>query len=181
LRYALPLRHSVYRERESDDGGELQGAHFPQDIILTSVRWYVVYPLSDRHVEELMEERGVAVDHATLQRWVVKYSPQLEAALHRHKRPVWVSWRMDETYMKVKGQWRYLYHAVDKHGHTIDFLLTEQRDETAALRFLAESPHRQGQLPLHGFLSKLCDRAGDSAALPRETCYKVYQDGSRGL
>ena len=68
-----------------------KGAHFPQDIILTSVRWYVAYPLSYRHVEELMEERGVSVDHATIQRWVVKYSPQLEEAFHRRTRPVWVS------------------------------------------------------------------------------------------
>jgi transposase-like protein len=121
-----------------------KGAHFPQDIILTGVRWYVAYPLSYRHVEELMEERGVSVDHATLQRWVVKYSLQLEEAFHRRKRPVWVSWRMDETYIKVKGQWRYLYRAVDKHGQTIDFLLTEQRDETAALRFLKKAIGRNG-------------------------------------
>ena len=121
-----------------------KGAHFPQDIILTSVRWYVAYPLSYRHVEELMEERGVSVDHATIQRWVVKYSPQLEEAFHRRKRPVWVSWRMDETYIKVKGQWRYLYRAVDKHGQTIDFLLTEQRDEAAALRFLKKAIGRHG-------------------------------------
>ena len=80
-----------------------KGAHFPQDIILMGVRWYVAYPLSYRHVEELLEERGVPVDHATIQRWVVKYSPQLEEAFHRRKRPVWVSWRMDETYIKIKG------------------------------------------------------------------------------
>jgi len=116
-----------------------KGAHFPKDIILMGVRWYVAYPLSYRHVEELMEERGVPVDHATIQRWVVKYSPLLEAALHRRKRPVWVSWRMDETYIKVKGQWYYLYRAVDKHGQTIDFLLTKQRDEEAALRFLKKA------------------------------------------
>ena len=85
-----------------------KGAHFPKDIILTGVRWYVAYPLSTRHVEELMEERGVEVDHSTINRWVIKYSPQLEEAFHRRKRPVWVSWRMDETYIKVKGEWRYL-------------------------------------------------------------------------
>jgi transposase-like protein len=68
-----------------------KGAHFPQDIILMGVRWYVAYPLSYRHVEELMEERGVPVDHATIQRWVVKYSPLLEAAFHRRKRSVWLS------------------------------------------------------------------------------------------
>jgi len=121
-----------------------KGAHFPTDIILMGVRWYVAYPLSYRHVEELLEERGVPIDHATIQRWIVKYSPQLEAAFHRRKRPVWVSWRMDETYIKVKGQWFYLYRAVDKTGQTIDFLLTAQRDEEAALRFLKKAIRRHG-------------------------------------
>jgi putative transposase len=121
-----------------------KGAHFPQDIILMGVRWYVAYPLSYRHVEELMEERGVPVDHATIQRWVVKYSSQLEEAFHRRKRPVGRSWRMDETYIRVKGEWRYLYRAVDKTGQTIDFLLTEHRDTEAALRFLTQAIHRHG-------------------------------------
>src|SRR6267143_3946829 len=116
-----------------------KGAHFPPDIILMGVRWYVAYPLSYRHVEELLEERGVPIDHATIQRWVVKYSPLLEEAFHRRKRSVWVNWRMDETCSKVKGQWYYLYRAVDKTGQTIDFLLTEQRDEEAALRFLKKA------------------------------------------
>jgi putative transposase len=121
-----------------------KGAHFPPDIILMGVRWYVAYPLSYRHVEELLEERGVPIDHATIQRGVVKYSPQLEEAFHRRKRPVWVSWRMDETYIKVKGQWYYLYRAVDKTGQTIDFLLTAQRDEHAAKRFLIRATRRHG-------------------------------------
>ena len=121
-----------------------KGAHFPQDIILMGVRWYVAYPLSYRHVEELMEERGVSVDHATIQRWVVKYSSQLEEAVHRGKRPVGHSWRLDETYIRVKGEWRYLYRAVDKTGQTIDFLLTEHRDTEAALRFLTQAIHRHG-------------------------------------
>jgi len=121
-----------------------KGAHFPPDIILMGVRWYVAYPLSTRHVEELMLERGVHVDHSTINRWVVKYSPLLEEAFHRRKLPVYVSWRMDETYIKVKGQWRYLYRAVDKHGQTIDFLLTEERDEQAAKRFLTKAIRRHG-------------------------------------
>jgi hypothetical protein len=88
-----------------------KGAHFVKDIILTCVRWYMAYPLSYRQVEELMQERGVSVDHATINRWVLKYSPQLDQAFHRRKRPVWVSWRMDETYIRVKGAWYYLYRA----------------------------------------------------------------------
>jgi putative transposase len=121
-----------------------KGAHFPQDIILTGIRWYVAYPLSTRHVEELMEERGVEVDHSTINRWVIKYSPQLGEVFHRRKRPVGRRWRMDETYIRVKGQWRYLYRAVDKSGQTIDFLLTEHRDKEAALRFLKKAIRRHG-------------------------------------
>jgi putative transposase len=121
-----------------------KGVHFVKDIILTCVRWYVAYPLSYRQVEELMQEGDVSVNHATINRGVLKYSPQLEQAFHRRKRPVRMSWRMDETFTKVKGQWRYLYRAVDKHGQTIDFLLTEQRDEQAATRFLTKAIRRHG-------------------------------------
>jgi putative transposase len=130
--------------REATMAISFKGAHFPPEVILMGVRWYVAYPLSTRHVEELMEERGVEVDHATINRWVIKYSPQLEHAFHRRKRPVCVSWRMDETYIKVKGEWRYLYRAVDKQGQTIDFLLTEHRDKEAALRFLQKAIRRHG-------------------------------------
>jgi len=91
-----------------------------------------------------MAERGVEVDHSTINRWIIKYSPQLEEAFHRRKRAVWISWRMDEMYIKVKGQWRYLYRVVDKHGQTIDFLLTEHRDTEAALRFLKKAIRRHG-------------------------------------
>jgi transposase-like protein len=121
-----------------------EGAHFPPEIILTGVRWYVAYPLRTRHVEELMQERGVSVDHATINRWVIKYSPQLEGAFHRRKRPAGSSWRMDETYIRIKGEWRYLYRAVDKQGQTIDFLLTEHRDTEAALWFLKKAIRRNG-------------------------------------
>ncbi|ETX03481.1 MAG: integrase (plasmid) [Candidatus Entotheonella factor] len=124
-----------------------KGAHFPPAVILMGVRWYLAYPLSTRHVEELMEERGVSVDHSTVNRWVVKYSPQLEAEFHRRKRSVWTSWRMDETYLKVKGKWVYLYRAVDKYGKTIDFLLTENRDEKAARKFLNKAIGRLGGVP----------------------------------
>src|SRR6266850_3475264 len=138
-----PITQGEHRGGETMDVS-FKGAHFPQDIILTGVRWYVAYPLSTRHVEELMEERGVEVDHSTSNRWVIKYSPQLEEAFHRRKRLVGRSWRMDETYIRVKGEWRYLYRAVDKQGQTIDFLLTEHRDTEAALRFLKKAIHRHG-------------------------------------
>jgi putative transposase len=121
-----------------------KGAHFAREIILTCVRWYVAYPLSYRQLEEMLQERGVIVDHSTINRWVLKYSLPLEAAFHRCKRPVWLSWRMDETYIRIRGHWRYLYRAVDKAGQTIDFLLTEQRDEWAATRFLTKAIRRHG-------------------------------------
>jgi putative transposase len=114
---------------------------------MTGLARYPAYTASDHAthpVEELMEERGVEVDHSTMNRWVITYSPPLEEAFQRRKRAVWVSWRMDETYIKVKGQWRYLYRAVDKHGQTIDFLLTEHRDKEAALRFLKKAIRRNG-------------------------------------
>ena len=121
-----------------------KGAHFPPDVILMVVRWYVAHPVSYRHVEERLEERGVPIDHATIQRWVVQYSPLLEEAFHRRKQPVWVSWRVDETSIQVKGQWRALYRAVDQHGQTIDFLLTKERDKRAAKRFLTKAIRRHG-------------------------------------
>jgi putative transposase len=91
-----------------------------------------------------MEERGVAVDHATIPRGVVPYSPQLAEAFHRRQRPVWVSWRMDETSSKIKGPWYDLYGAVDTPGQTMDFLRTEQRDAQAAKRFLTKAIRRHG-------------------------------------
>jgi transposase-like protein len=103
------------------------------------VRWYVAYPISHRQLEEMMAERGVEVDHATLNRWVVKYVPLLEAEFRARKHPVGSSWRMDETYVKLKGSWKYLYRAVDKAGATVDFLLTAKRDRKAALRFLRKA------------------------------------------
>ena len=86
----------------------------------------------------MMQARGVAADHAGINRWVLKYSPQLEEALHRRKRPVSMSWHVDETSIRVCGQWCYLYHAVDKTGQIIDFLLTGQRGEWSAMRFLTK-------------------------------------------
>ena len=121
-----------------------KGAHFPTDVLLTCVRWYVAYPLSTRHVEELMEERGVSVDHATINCRVVQLSPQREEACHRRKQPVWISWRLDETDIRVKGAWRYVYRAGDKHGQTIDLLLAEQRGERAAKPFLSKALRRHG-------------------------------------
>jgi transposase-like protein len=122
-----------------------KGRHFQHDMILQSVRWYLAYSLSYRDIEELMHERGFSVDHSTLNRWVLHYSPQLDAAFRRKKNRVGKRWRMDETYIKVKGQWKYYYRAVDKQGQTIDFLLTATRDKKAALRFLRKAINENGK------------------------------------
>ena len=112
-----------------------KGMRFPIDVILVCIRWYAAYPLSYRHLEEMMQERGVFVDHSSINRWAIRFLPLLEKVFRKHKRPVGGSWRMDETYIKVNGVWKYLYRAVDKEGKTVDFLLTAQRDKAAAVRF----------------------------------------------
>jgi len=118
---------------------KFSGRHFPKDVILTTLRWDLRYKLSYRDVEELIGERGLKVDHSTVNRWVIKYAPLLAAVARRHKRAVGLSWRLDETYIKVAGGWKYYYRAVDKEGDTIDFLLTAKRDKLAATRFLRQA------------------------------------------
>jgi transposase-like protein len=102
----------------------LKRLHYPLEVMLVCVRWYAAYPLSFRHLEEMMQERGVFVDHSTVHRWALKSLPVMALIFHRRKCPVGKSWRMDETYIKVAGHWKYLYRAVDKSGDTVDFLLT---------------------------------------------------------
>ena len=89
-----------------------KGSQFEREISLWGVRWYVAYPISYRQLEELMGERGVAVEHSTLNRWVIKYAPEIEKQFRHRQQPVGKSWRKDETYVRVKGQWKYLYRAV---------------------------------------------------------------------
>ncbi|CDL86739.1 IS6 family transposase [Xenorhabdus cabanillasii] len=119
--------------------------HYPTDIMAQCVRWYLAYALSLRNLEEMMVERGIDVDHSTLHRWVTRLVPLLDNAFRRHKRPVGRRWRMDETYIKIKGQWKYLYRAVDTGGQTIDFLLTANRDAAAALRFFRKAIRHHGE------------------------------------
>ena len=118
---------------------KFKGRHFQKDLILMAVRWKLAYPLSYRNIEELMAERGATLDHSTVQKWVVYYSPKLESEFRIRKKPIGKSWRMDETYIKVSAKWCYLYQAVDKEGKTIDFILSKLRDCPAALKFFNKS------------------------------------------
>jgi transposase-like protein len=117
---------------------------FPKEIILVCIRWYAAYSLSYRNLEEMMEERGVFVDHSSVSRWAIRFLPLLEKIFRKHKRPVGLSWRMDETYIKVNGHWKYLYRAVDKEGDTIDFLLRAKRDKPAAMAFFKKAMRANG-------------------------------------
>lgn len=112
--------------------------HFLPEIILLCVRWYLRYPLSYRNLEEMMIERGLSVDHTTIYRWVMAYSPEINKRCRAHLRSTNDSWKVDETYLKVKGKNRYLYRAIDSKGNTLDFLLTANTDENAAKRFLSK-------------------------------------------
>ena len=121
-----------------------KGMRFPIKVILVCIRWYVAYPLSYRRLEEMMEERVVSVNHSSINRWAIRFLPLVEKMARKHKRPVGGSWRMDETYIKVKGVWKYLYRAVDKEGKTVDFLLTAKRDMAAAKRFFDKAMGANG-------------------------------------
>ena len=118
---------------------DFKGTHFPKSVILHAVFFYVRYPVSYRDLQEILAERGVCVDHATLNRWVVRYSPQIATQAQMRKRPTASSWRVDETYIKVRGKWTYLYRTVDRDGQTLDFMLSERRDLAAARRFFKKA------------------------------------------
>ena len=115
------------------------GRQFSKLIILQCARWYLRYPLSYRQIEEMMMERGVEVDHTTIYRWVQKYSLEFDRRIRWHSRAHGVSWKVDETYIRVKGKWKYLYRAINSQGHTIDFMLSYTRDTKAAIRFLTKA------------------------------------------
>ena len=121
-----------------------KGCHFPSEIILETIRYYHAYKLSYREIEEIQCERGVQIDHATIHRWVIKFTPVLEHNLRYKKKPVSRSWRMDETYIKIKGTWFYYYRAVDKFGDVIDYYLSLKRDEQSAKAFLNKAIAQNG-------------------------------------
>lgn len=116
-----------------------KGRHFDREVIVLCVRWYLSYKLSARDLVQMMGERGVALAHTTILRWVQRFVPEFEKRWSQYARRVGGSWRCDETYIKVKGRWTYLYRAVDKHGRTVDFLLSECRDIAAAKQFFRKA------------------------------------------
>ena len=124
--------------------GTFKGRHFTSEVILWALRWYLAFPISYRDLSAMLADRGVTVDHTTLFRWVQAYAATLERRVRAHLRPCTGSWRVDETYIKIKGIWTYLYRAVDSRGQTIDFLLSVRRDAAAAKCFLRKAlaqPH----------------------------------------
>ncbi len=121
-----------------------KGHCFPKAVILQAVYFKLRFSLSYHDVGELLSTRGVTVDHATIQRWVYKFTPLIEATFNKRRKTVGNSWRMDETYIKVKGEWMYLYRAVDKEGNTVDFLLTRRRNKLAAHKFLLKAIRNNG-------------------------------------
>ena len=122
-----------------------KGHCFPKSIILHAVYVKLRFGLSYRDIEELLQIRNVIVDHATIQRWVFKFAPIVESQFRKRKKSVSTSWRMDETYIKVKGVWKYLYRAVDKQGNTVDFLLTNRRQRMSAQSFLIKAIGHNGK------------------------------------
>lgn len=122
-----------------------KGCHFDQSVILLCVRWYLAYALSLRNLEEMMAERGINVDHSTIHRWIIRFSPQLLQKFNLRKRGVTRKWHVDETYIKVRGQWMYLYRAIDSVGDTVEFLFGKNRDLPAAKRFFTRALDRHGR------------------------------------
>jgi transposase-like protein len=115
---------------------------FGGEVILWAVRWYCRYGISYRELEEMLGERGVTVDHTTIYRWVQRYAPELEKRAAWYRSRISFSWRVDETYVRVKGHWKYLYRAIDKDGATLDFFLADRRNAKAAKRFLGAALKR---------------------------------------
>src|SRR5580700_8600000 len=125
-------------------GNCFKGRQFTAEAILWAVRWYLMFPVSYRDLELMLLDRGVEVDHTTIFRWIQAYAVELEKRTRPHLRMSNGSWRVDETYVRVKGRWTYLYRAVDSRGQTIDFLLAARRDTAAAKRFFRKAmaqPH----------------------------------------
>jgi transposase, IS6 family len=123
----------------ADQDDRFRGRHSTSEVILWALRWYLAFPISYRDLALMLSDRGVVVDHSTLLRWVQAYAATLEKRMRQHLRPCTGSWRVDKTYVKVKGIWNYLYRAVDSLGQTIDFRLSVRRDAEATKRFFCKA------------------------------------------
>src|SRR3954452_9662705 len=126
------------------DSDLFKSRHFDQQVVVLCVRWYLSYKLSSRDPVNMMDERGIVLAHTTILRWVQRYVPEFEKRWGRYARSIGGSWRCDETYIKGQGRWTYLYRSVDKHGRTVDFLLSERRDVAAAKHFFRKAMKNNG-------------------------------------
>ena len=124
-----------------------EGRHFDREVIVLCVRWYLRFKLSFRDLVEMMAERGLSMVHTTIMRWVHHYAPEFERRWNRFSRPIGSSWRVDETYVKIRGKWMYLYRAVDREGRTVDFRLSTRRDVVAAKAFFRKAIKSHGLFP----------------------------------
>lgn len=166
---------------------DFRGWHCEAALIVQAVSWYLRYPLSYRDIEELFLERGMEVDHSTLNRWVLAYSPLIEKRLRQFRRPHCGSVRIDEIYIKVCGQWRYLYRAIDKYGEAVDFLLTANRDLDAAKRFFRKmlqdqpllAPDRIGTDGAGPYPPAIAE-SRKAGLLPRTPIHHITKHCSRG-
>jgi transposase-like protein len=159
-------------EEPSSVGGLFKGRHFDNEIIVLCVRWYLTFKLSSRDLVQMMTERGIVLPHTTILRWVQRYVPDFGKRWNHYARPVGGSWRVDETYLKIKGRWVYLYRAVDKADRAVDFLLSKRRDIAAAKRFFSRAVSNNGTprvITLDGYAAshRAVAKLKEAGTLPR--------------